>query len=105
MEQESKRSIKKPMRYVAWIMCAVLFAALLASLWKCSQTTDSERHVRYVGLMNLASEKLAKTIQAMEMNAMNEFDEVEKHLDRVCDCCLGEQDQPESRGERLFCGL
>lgn len=81
MEQESKRSIKKPMRYVAWIMCAVLFAALLASLWKCSQTTDSERHVRYVGLMNLASEKLAKTIQAMEMNAMNEFDEVEKHLD------------------------
>ncbi|MBQ7471958.1 MAG: hypothetical protein IJS97_05990, partial [Prevotella sp.] len=35
----------------------------------------------YAGIMNIASEKLAKTIHGMEMNAMNEFDEVEKHLD------------------------
>ena len=31
--------------------------------------------------MNVASEKIAKTIRGMEMNAMNVFDEVEKHLD------------------------
>ena len=31
--------------------------------------------------MNIAAEKLAKTIHGMEMNAMNEFDEVEKHID------------------------
>jgi hypothetical protein len=34
-----------------------------------------------VGILNLASEKISKTIRGMEMNAMNEFDEVEKHLD------------------------
>ena len=32
-------------------------------------------------MMNIASEKIAKTVRGMEMNAMNEFDEVEKHLD------------------------
>ncbi len=81
MEQESKTSSKKPTRYVTWMVLAIMVAILCASVWKCSQATDSERHVRYVGMMNLASEKIAKTIQGMEMNAMNEFDEVEKHLD------------------------
>ena len=47
----------------------------------CSKAMTAERHVRYVGIMNIAAEKLAKTIRGMEMNAMNEFDEVEKHLD------------------------
>ena len=31
--------------------------------------------------MNIAAERLAKTIKGMEMNAMNVFDEVEKHLE------------------------
>jgi hypothetical protein len=47
----------------------------------CSKAMMAERHARYAGIMNIASEKLAKTIRGMEMNAMNEFDEVEKHLD------------------------
>ena len=51
------------------------------SLWKWYEATRAERHVRYVGMLNLASEKIAKTVRGMEMNAMNEFDEVEKHLD------------------------
>ena len=47
----------------------------------CTKAMDAERHTRYAGIMNIASERLAKTISGMEMNAMNEFDEVEKHLD------------------------
>ena len=58
-----------------------MVVTLCASVWKCRQAADAESHVRYVGIMNLASEKIAKTIHGMEMNAMNEFDEVEKHLD------------------------
>ena len=46
-----------------------------------SKAMMAERHARYAGIMNIASEKLAKTIRGMEINAMNEFDEVGKHLD------------------------
>ena len=81
MEQESKTSNKKQRRYVTWLVLAIMVVTLCASVWKCRQAADAERHVRYVGIMNLASEKIAKTIQGMEMNAKNEFDEVEKHLD------------------------
>jgi len=45
------------------------------------QAIKAETHARYVGITNVASEKIAKTIRGMELNAMNEFDEVEKHLD------------------------
>ncbi len=69
------------MRYLTWIALIVMIVTLCASVWKCRQAADAERYVRYVGIMNLASEKIAKTIQGMEMNAKNEFDEVEKHLD------------------------
>lgn len=41
----------------------------------------AETNVRYVGLQNIISEKMAKTIKGMETNAKNVFDEVEKHLD------------------------
>lgn len=81
MEQESKTSNKKQRRYVTWLVLAIMVVTLCASVWKCRQAADAESHVRYVGIMNLASEKIAKTIHGMEMNAMNEFDEVEKHLD------------------------
>ena len=57
----------------------LIFSAV--ALWACYQSATAETHVRYVGMMNIASEKIAKTIRGMEMNAMNEFDEVEKHLD------------------------
>lgn len=59
-------------------MCIVMAGI---SYWICSRATKAEYHVRYTGIMNIAAEKLAKTIHGMEMNAMNEFDEVEKHLD------------------------
>ena len=47
----------------------------------CYQSMEAEHHVRYVGIMTVTSEKIANMIRSMEMNAMNEFDEVEKHLD------------------------
>jgi hypothetical protein len=42
---------------------------------------DAENHARYVGIMNVTSEKIATTISGMEMNAMNVFDEVEKNME------------------------
>lgn len=52
--------------------------------------------------MNLASEKIAKTVSGMEMNAMNEFDEVEKHLDSPDDVIAALESKtslnPEVRG-------
>lgn len=51
------------------------------SFWSCYQALKAEAHGRYVGLMSIASEKIAKTIRGVEMNALNEFDEVQKHLD------------------------
>lgn len=81
MKQASKtfgsRSIKNVLATVAGVMIIILAVAL----WICYGTLKSEVHVRYVGLTNVAAEKVAKTIQGMEMNAKNVFDEVEKHLD------------------------
>jgi hypothetical protein len=47
----------------------------------CCYILKAESHVRYVSILNVASERVAKTISGMEMNAMNVFDEVQKHLD------------------------
>lgn len=57
---------------------AVFFATVMSLYY---QFATAETHVRYVGIMNIAAEKIAKTIRGMEMNAMNVFDEVGKHLD------------------------
>ena len=64
-------------------MSALVFVIAIGAIAysTCSKAMIAERHARYAGIMNIASEKLAKTIHGMEMNAMNEFDEVEKHLD------------------------
>ena len=54
---------------------------LLVAFWACRYCIKAEAHARYTGVMNVASEKIAKTISGMEMNAMNVFDEVQKHMD------------------------
>ena len=66
-------------RTILYVVLAVLLVVI--SLWSSHKAAKAERHIRYVGILNLASEKISKTIRGMEMNAMNEFDEVEKHLD------------------------
>lgn len=66
--------------YLLLTVLAVFVFTSSVAIWAFYQAVKTENHVRYVGMMNIASEKIAKTIRGMEMNAMNEFDEVEKHL-------------------------
>ena len=77
----SESSSKRTRLYVLLALLAIVIAIGAFAYTTCSKAVTAERHVRYAGIMNIASEKLAKTIRGMEMNAMNEFDEVEKHLD------------------------
>ena len=80
MKQTSESSSKRTRLYVLSALVVIIVIGATA-YHICSKAMTAERHVRYAGIMNIASEKLAKTIRGMEMNAMNEFDEVEKHLD------------------------
>ena len=57
-----------------------MLVLLLLTFFVCQYSMRAENHVRYVGIMNVVSEKIAKTINGMEMNAMNVFDEVEKNM-------------------------
>lgn len=81
MKGTTESSIKRIRLYV--LLSALVFVIAIGAIAysTCSKAMIAERHARYAGIMNIASEKLAKTIHGMEMNAMNEFDEVEKHLD------------------------
>ena len=79
MKQASKTSVKRFPIIVLLTVAAVLMVVFCVSYCVCYQAVQSESHTRYVGIMNLASEKIAKTVSGMEMNAMNEFDEVRNH--------------------------
>ena len=68
-------------RHILLSVMAVMLVVFCISCWTCYKVLQTESHVRYVGIMNVAAEKIAKTISGMEMNAMNVFDEVGKHLD------------------------
>lgn len=102
MKQASKTSVKRFPIIVLLTVVAVLMVVFCVSYWVCYQAVQSENHTRYVGIMNLASEKIAKTVSGMEMNAMNEFDEVEKHLDSPDDVIAALESKtslnPEVRG-------
>lgn len=81
MEQTSKITTKRPARRILLTVLAVMIMVFGIAWWACYQALKAEAHARYTGILNVASEKIEKTIRGMEMNAMNEFDEVEKHLD------------------------
>ena len=49
-----------------------MIVVLALSFRICYHAVRAESHVRYVGMMNVASEKIAKTIRGMEMNAKKE---------------------------------
>jgi hypothetical protein len=67
--------------YVLLVVTAVIIVSLGMSFLAFSYVMRAETNVRYVGLQNIISEKMAKTIEVTETNAKNVFDEVEKHLD------------------------
>lgn len=73
--------MKRQSMYVLLVVTAVIIVSLGMSFLAFSYVMRAETNVRYVGLQNIISEKMAKTIQGMETNAKNVFDEVEKHLD------------------------
>ena len=75
------KSSKKYMRSIMLETLAVFIVASGISYWIYYQAVKSASHTRYVGIMNVAAEKIGNTVSSMEMNAINEFDEVEKHLD------------------------
>ena len=66
-----------------WVMLtvAVVLAVEGGLVWQtCRQISVAGSHARYVGMTALVAEKIGNTIRGMEMNAMNVFDEVEKHM-------------------------
>lgn len=69
------------MRSIMLETLAVFIVSSGISYWIYYQAVKSASHTHYVGIMNVAAEKIGNTVSSMEMNAMNEFDEVEKHLD------------------------
>ena len=71
----------KVRKTILFIVASVLLLMLVVSFLICRYTLMKEAHVCYMGIMNVASEKISKTVGGMEMNAMNVFDEVGKHLD------------------------
>lgn len=73
--------MKRQSMYVLLVVTAVIIVSLGMSFLAFSYVMCAETNVRYVGLQNIISEKMAKTIKGMETNAKNVFDEVEKHLD------------------------
>lgn len=73
--------MKRQSMYLLLVVTAVIIVSLGMSFLAFSYVMRAETNVRYVGLQNIISEKMAKTIKGMETNAKNVFDEVEKHLD------------------------
>jgi hypothetical protein len=71
----------KVRKTILLIVASVLLLMLVVSFLICHYAIMKQAHVGYMGIMNVASEKISKTVGGMEMNAMNVFDEVGKHLD------------------------
>lgn len=61
-------------------LTAAVILLVLAAV-ALSYAVRAERNARYVGMMNVVTEKLSKTIRGVEMNAENVFDEVAKHME------------------------
>lgn len=81
MKSETNRKTVKSSLPILLTVAIVMMIMIMAAFLVCRHMMKAENHARYVGMVNYASEKIAKTVRGMEMNAMNEFDEVEKHLD------------------------
>ena len=72
--------MKRIRLYAVLTVLVIMLMMLALSFMVCRYAMNTENHVRYTGIMNVAAEKIAKTINGMEMNAINVFDEVEKNM-------------------------
>ena len=71
----------KVRKTILLIVATVLLLMLVVSFLICHYAIMKQAHVGYMGIMNVASEKISKIVGGMEMNALNVFDEVGKHID------------------------
>ena len=81
MNKATDRKTSKTKRFVMLTVAAMMLVMLGLTFLICCYTLKAESHVRYVSILNVASERIAKTIRGMEMSAKNIFDEVQQHLD------------------------
>lgn len=78
---EQKVFVDRQTLNILLTVLAVMVITVFVSFMICRHTLTSEAQIRYVGLNSVISEKIAKTIGAMEMSAENVFDEVGKNMD------------------------
>jgi hypothetical protein len=81
VEKEPKTIIPKNKRRVLLTVLVVLIVMATVAMFVCYQAIMAEAYSRYVGIKNTSTEKIAKIIRGVEMNANNIFDEVSMHLD------------------------
>ncbi len=80
MEEKTIKTSRKPMRNILLAVLAGFAAIASVSFVICYQVLMAEANARYIGIRNVSSEKVAKTIRGVELNALNIFDEVRSHL-------------------------
>ena len=81
MEQKSKTNAKKKTKIALLTLLAVMLVVLILSFLVCQYALKAEAHIRYLGMARVTSVKVGTIIKGMEINALNVFDEVEKHMD------------------------
>jgi len=81
VKQTSKILGDRKTRNILLTVLVVMIIIVSVSFLICRHALTAEAQIRYTGLKNVTSEKIAKTIGAMEMSAENVFDEVGKHMD------------------------
>ncbi len=64
-----KRQILLPV-FIVLVLCGAV------SFFVCFQVVQAEAYARYLGIKNVSSEKIAKLVHGVEMNAKNIFDDV-----------------------------
>ena len=72
--------MKKESISLMLVITAVIAVCAGASYWAFLHVMEAETNARYVGLQNTISAKVEKTINVMETNAKNVFDEVGESL-------------------------
>ena len=86
--------MKKIKVYILLTVLVTMLMMFSLCFMICQYTMDAENHARYVGIMNVTSEKIATTISGMEMNAIRRSRE-KYGITRVCDQRPEEQSRSE----------
>ena len=81
MEESTKPLSKKQKRIILLVVSVVLTVMAFIGFMVTYQVVKAEAHSRYIGIMNVTTEKVSRTIRGAEMNANNIFGEVSRNLD------------------------